>query len=106
MRTVFGWRLCACAAAFVVAATPLASHANTGPCATVTGGALPDLIVDAAKLAQYLSVSEEKYTASSCGVQEGFVSNPGWHTLLRFNSSTPNIGAGSLVIGNPQNCPT
>lgn len=86
-------------------ALPLAALADTGPCATDIGGALPDLVVNAAKLAQYLSVGEEKYGPTSCAVQEGFVSGPGWHTLLRFNVSTPNVGAGALVIGAPQNCP-
>lgn len=86
-------------------AMTLTCQADTGPCATVTGGTLPDLVVNAAKLAQYLSVGDEKYAPSSCAVQEGFVSNPGWHTLLRFTASTPNIGAGALVIGNPQSCP-
>jgi Lysyl oxidase len=91
------------AAAFLV--TPLAAWADTGPCGTNIGGALPDLIVNATKLAQYLSVSEEKYGPTSCAVQEGFVAGPGWHTVLRFAVSTPNVGPGALVIGNPQNCP-
>ncbi len=98
-------RVRAIAAAFLVLAAPLACLADTGPCATVTGGGLPDLVVNATKLAQYLSVGEEKYAPLSCAVQEKFVSNPGWHTLLRFTTSTPNVGAGALVIGNPQNCP-
>ena len=98
-------RLHGLAAAVLALALPLACQADTGPCATVTGGSLPDLVVNAAKLAQYLSVGEEKYAPSSCAVQEGFVASPGWHTLLRFNASTPNIGAGALVIGNPQSCP-
>ncbi len=91
------------AAAFVL--PPLAALADTGPCGTNTGGALPDLIVNPLKLAQYLSVGEEKYAPSSCSVHEGFVSGPGWHTLLRFAASTPNVGSGALVIGNPQSCP-
>lgn len=98
-------RLHATLATVLALAAPLACQADTGPCATVTGGSLPDLIVNATKLAQYLSVGEEKYAPSSCAVQEKFVSSPGWHTLLRFTSSTPNIGAGALVIGAPQNCP-
>lgn len=84
---------------------PLASLADTGTCGTATGGTLPDLIVNATKLAQYLSVSEEKYAPSSCAVQERFVSSPGWHTVLRFTTSTPNVGAGALVIGSPASCP-
>ena len=84
---------------------PAASLADTGPCATNTGGALPDLIVNATKLAQYLSVAEEKYVQASCAVQEGYVAGPGWRTLLRFTTSTANIGTGALVIGNPASCP-
>ena len=80
--------------------------ADTGPCAANTGGPLPDLIVDRAVLAQYLSVADEKLAKASCAVQEGFVSGPGVHALLRFTSSTPNIGAGALVIGNPALCPS
>lgn len=83
------------------------ARADTGPCATVIPSAtLPDLIVDAAVLAAApaLRVSEEKIAANSCTVQEGFVSTPGWHTLLRFTTSTPNIGAGALVIGDPSQC--
>lgn len=97
------WRRTALALA--AAACPWLALADTGPCATNTGGALPDLIVNGTKLAQYLSVSEEKFSASSCSVQEGFVSGPGWRTLLRFATSTPNIGPGALVIGNPASCP-
>lgn len=97
------WR--SAAVALAAAACPWLAHADTGPCATNIGGALPDLIVSGTKLAQYLSVSEEKFSASSCSVQEGFVSGPGWRTLLRFATSTPNIGLGALVIGNPASCP-
>jgi hypothetical protein len=81
------------------------ARADTGPCGTNVGGPLPDLVVNGTKLAQYVAVSEEKFTSSSCAVQEGFVSGPGWKTLLRFTTSTPNIGPGALVIGNPANCP-
>lgn len=91
--------------ALTLAAVPWLAHADTGPCATDVGGPLPDLTVNAVKLAQYLSVSEEKFTPTSCAVQEGYVSGPGWKTLLRFTTSTPNVGPGALVIGNPQNCP-
>lgn len=80
------------------------AQADTGPCATDTGGPLPDLIVDRTAMIQYLSVSEEKFAKASCTVQEGFVSGPGVHSLLRFRASTPNIGPGALVIGNPAAC--
>ena len=73
------WR--SSALALVAAACPWLAQADTGPCATNTGGALPDLVVNGTKLAQYLSVSKEKFTAASCSVREGFVSSPGWRTL-------------------------
>src|SRR4051812_33373132 len=88
-----------------IAAGMQEARADTGPCAQPNGGALPDLIVDAKDLGTYLSISEEKFVQQSCSVQEGFVGSPGWHTLLRFSSSTPNIGAGALVIGDPATCP-
>lgn len=81
-----------------------AVRADTGACAVANGGSLPDLIVDSAALSAFLSVTEEKFSPGSCAVQEGFVSMPGWHTLLRFNTSTPNIGLGALVIGDPAQC--
>lgn len=79
--------------------------ADTGACGTNVGGALPDLVVNVTKLIQYLSVGEEKSAPASCAVQEGFVSGPGWHTLMRFTTSTANVGTGRLVIGDPAQCP-
>jgi hypothetical protein len=32
------------------------------------------------------------------------VTSPGTHLLLRFTSSTPNIGKADLFVGNPSNC--
>jgi len=82
-----------------------ATLADTGPCAQPNGSALPDLVVDPVALRGTVFVSEEKYERASCTVQEDFVSTPGWHTLLRFTTSTPNVGRGSLVIGDPATCP-
>ncbi len=99
--------LLAAAIAASLALSAGAARADTGPCAQVIpGAALPDLIVDAATLAAATSlrVSDEKVAAGSCSVKEGFVNTPGWHTLLRFTTSTPNIGAGALVIGDPAQC--
>jgi hypothetical protein len=85
--------------------TPLAARADTGPCGTDVGAPLPDLVVDVAKIRQSLTVTEEKFAKASCATQEGFVSGPGPHTLLRFATSTANVGAGALVIGDPAACP-
>lgn len=79
--------------------------ADTGPCGQANGGTLPDLSVDRTVLKNSIVVTREKFRQSSCSVVEGFTRTPGPATLLRFTTSTPNTGAGDLVIGNPQQCP-
>lgn len=61
---------------------------------------MPDLIVDQGSLRQHWVVRVEDLPASFCSVQEGEIT-PGTHTLLRFTVSTPNIGDGDLVLGDP-----
>jgi hypothetical protein len=82
-----------------------AAQADTDFCAVPNRTALPDLVMDGTALAGQIQVTEEKFAKSGCTVVEGFVSSPGPHTLLRFTTSTPNIGEGSLVIGDPTQCP-
>lgn len=62
--------------------------------------ALPDLIVDQARLRQHWVVREEDFSSSACSVQEGGVT-PGTHKVVRFTVSTPNIGDADLVLGDP-----
>ncbi len=78
--------------------------AQVGPCATPIGPDLPDLIVDQDLLRAQMYVTEETFSATGCTVAEGCVTSPGTHLLLRFMSSTPNIGKADLVIGDPTNC--
>lgn len=78
--------------------------AQLGPCAVPTGPLRPDLIVDAALLKAQMIVTQETFGPDSCTVREGCVTAPGTHLVLRFTSSTPNIGQTDLVIGNPSNC--
>lgn len=97
------FRRTAVALVFLVSfALPL--HAQTGPCATRIGPLLPDLIVDAQQLKAQMYVTEETFSATGCTVLEGCVSEPGTHLLLRFMSSTPNVGKADLVIGDPRLC--
>ncbi len=85
---------------------PTAAFAQTGTCATVISGqALPDLIVDPVALRNALVVTTEKFSQTQCAVVEGCVSSRGQHQLLRFAVSTPNMGSGDLVIGDPNACP-
>jgi hypothetical protein len=79
--------------------------AQTGPCATVVPGQpLPDLIVDPEQLKD-LFVTTERFGQTQCAVVEGCVTTRGSHQLLRFTTSTPNVGQGDLVIGDPYQCP-
>lgn len=94
---------------FILFALPLfqmgPAMAQTGTCAIDIGMPLPDLIVDPGKLKADLVLTTEPFDATDCAVVEGCVSSTGTHLLLRFSSSTPNIGKGDLVIGDPKSCP-
>jgi Lysyl oxidase len=80
--------------------------AQTGPCAAIIPGSpLPDLIVWGDVLQRDMNVTVERFSQNQCAVVEGCVSSRGSHQLLRFSSSTPNIGDGDLIIGDPLNCP-
>jgi len=97
---------------FGVAAVILAAALlSTGPvaaqlsqCAVQIGPLLPDLIVDQQKLVSQIFVSEEQFNNNDCNVVEGCVTKAGKHTLLRFNTSTANVGQAALVIGSPSGC--
>ena len=79
---------------------------QTGQCAAVIpGNPLPDLIVNRDRLQLDMLVTTEKFSATDCAVVEGCVKNKGTHQLLRFSSSTPNVGGCDLVIGDPLQCP-
>ncbi len=81
------------------------SAGQTAACAVpIPGNPLPDLIVDANALKADLIVTTEKFGTTPCAVVEGCVSSKGNHQLLRFTVSTPNIGQGDLVIGDPNQC--
>ncbi len=89
-------------AAFLSASAALA---QLGPCATVLGPNLPDLIVRQDKLEAQWHVEEQEFASNSCTVVEGCITGTGQRRLLRFTSSTPNIGEADMFIGAPANCP-
>ncbi len=93
------------AVAVVWAILPAApALAQVGPCAVPIGPKLPDLIVDPLLLRAQLVLTEESFGPNSCTVHEGCVSAAGTHLLLRFTSSTPNIGQADLFVGDPKQC--
>jgi len=78
--------------------------AQLGPCAVPIGPLRPDLIVDRQLMRAQLHVTEETFSAAGCTVREGCVDSPGTHLLLRFTSSTPNVGQTDLFVGDPSQC--
>ena len=65
------------------------------------GGALPDMTIDEQDLAASWIISEKNFGANHCAVFEGCLSGTGPRKLLRFNTTTPNLGPGDLFVGNP-----
>jgi len=90
-------------AAFLSVAAPVA--AQVAACAVPIGPQLPDLIMDKQLLASQLFASEESFSPKSCAVEEGVVSKQGKHIVLRFNTSTPNVGQADMYVGDPSLCP-
>lgn len=81
-----------------------ALYAQLGPCAIPIGPLRPDLIVDRDFLRAQIYVTEETFSPLGCTVREGCVTSPGTHLLLRFMSSTPNVGQTDLFVGDPHDC--
>jgi hypothetical protein len=75
-----------------------------GSCLTLEPGAacpLPDLTISAESALASLSVKSEFFALDSCAVKEACVAHPGQRRLLRFSTTTPNIGEIDLVLGDP-----
>ncbi|HEU0076687.1 MAG TPA: hypothetical protein VFQ76_03500, partial [Longimicrobiaceae bacterium] len=62
---------------------------------------MPDLVVDAVKLASSWTITDEYLSPNLCSVQEGDVP-PGDRRLLRFTVETPNQGDADVFIGDPR----
>ncbi len=83
---------------------PSLGYGQLAECAVQVGPLLPDLIVSADKMKAQMIGTEETFSATGCTVREGCVDSPGTHLLLRFTSTTPNVGQTDLVVGDPHNC--
>jgi len=66
---------------------------------------LPDITVDQPLLRSSISITTQHFDANACEIQEGCVGGPGDRTLLYFDTRTPNVGEGDLVLGHPQGNP-
>ncbi len=61
----------------------------------------PDLVINAHTL-NNATLTTETFDPSDCSVQEDQVGAAGTRRLLIFPYSTPNMGPGSLIVGDPQ----
>ncbi len=66
---------------------------------------LPDLTVLEDHLSKQWVVREENLNRDWCSVKESGNDDitPGWHKILRFTVTTPNIGSAPLEVGSPVN---
>lgn len=60
----------------------------------------PDLIVNQ-KVLRSAHLTTDTFSDSDCAVQEGQVGGTGARRLLIFPYKTPNMGPGSLIVGDP-----
>lgn len=65
------------------------------------GDPLPDLTVDGRRAMSSVQIQTLEFAASSCEIMEGCVRTPGRRRLLRFDTMTPNVGAGDMHLGRP-----
>jgi hypothetical protein len=68
------------------------------PCTDPRG--CPDLIINDQKLNNAV-LKTETFPPEDCSVQENQVGGTGPRRLLKFPYSTPNLGPGALIIGDP-----
>jgi Lysyl oxidase len=68
------------------------------PCTDPRG--CPDLVINDQKL-NTAKLATETFPPEDCSVQEGQVGGTGVRRLLKFPYSTPNLGPGALIIGDP-----
>lgn len=80
-------------------AAPAYSQTPDVPCKDPRG--CPDLVLNAQKL-NTAKLTTQTFPPSDCSVQENQVGAAGTRRLLVFPYSTPNMGPGSLIVGDPQ----
>ncbi|MBL8954226.1 MAG: hypothetical protein JNK82_25840 [Myxococcaceae bacterium] len=74
-------------------------------CNAQGGCALPDLTIDEPLLASTIQFDDENFPANDCAIVEGCIGGGGLRRLMRFTTSTPNIGEADFFIGDPAQTP-
>lgn len=63
---------------------------------------MPDLTVDPDLLGSSVQFSSETFSQSDCAIMEGCLRGGGLRRLLRFSTSTPNVGEADFYVGRPE----
>ena len=63
---------------------------------------LGDIYADADRLARSILFETRTFAPTDCEVVEGCVQGTGERRLMRFSTTTPNIGRGDLYLGPPE----
>lgn len=66
---------------------------------------LPDLTVDQNLLASTVRLTTETFAQNDCAIMEGCLRAGGERRLLRFSTSTPNVGTADFFVGRPEDSP-
>ncbi len=83
----------------------ISASAKTGSILAEVVPLLPDLTIDAARLASSAVVKTAVFKSTDCAVIESCVTGTGKRKLLRFDVATPNIGTADLILGDPTTNP-
>lgn len=67
--------------------------------------ALPNLVINTARVASSVAYKTQNFTAKDCAYVEGSLTGTGKRTLVRFDVSAANRGTAPLVLGDPRNNP-
>lgn len=66
---------------------------------------LPDLSIDEDRALEHLRLDTMTVAEDACAVEEACVDAPGERRLLRFTTTTPNLGEMALELGDPSSDP-
>jgi hypothetical protein len=70
-----------------------------------SAGALPDLVINAARAKATVEYRREAFTTDSCAYQEACIRTVGNRKLLLLDVAIKNVGASDLEIGDPATHP-
>lgn len=66
---------------------------------------LPDLTISEDDVLTSLRIERETFESDSCAIEEGCIPQAGERRLMRFSTTTPNVGDLDLVLGDPAATP-